>query len=61
MIAELAIANWTPRGYYVMRNKTSGVTRKLKAKYCELHGIKSPGVNYINIDKDHFLEWRNNL
>jgi len=45
----------------VNMGKASGVTRKLKAKYCELHGIKSPGVNYINIDKDHFLEWRNTL
>jgi hypothetical protein len=44
--------------FAVKLGKASGVTRGLMKQFCKEHGIDSPGVNYINIDKSAFKQWR---
>lgn len=44
--------------FAVRIGKASGVTRGLMKQFCEEHGIDSPGVNYINMDKSAFKQWR---
>jgi hypothetical protein len=36
----------------------SGKTKKLMAEFCKIHGIKKPGVNYCNMDRDAFSVWK---
>jgi hypothetical protein len=44
--------------FAVKLGKASGVTRGLMKQFCKEHGIDSPGVNYININKSAFKQWR---
>jgi hypothetical protein len=44
--------------FAVKLGKACGVTRGLMKRFCEEHGIKSPGSNYVNIDKAAFKQWR---
>jgi hypothetical protein len=44
--------------FAVKLGKASGVTRGLMKQFCKEHGIDSPGVNYINMDKSAFKQWR---
>ena len=44
--------------FAVRIGKASGVTRGLMKQFCKEHGIDSPGVNYINMDKSAFKQWR---
>ena len=38
--------------------KASGVTRGLMKRFCQVHGVKNPGTNYVNMDKAAFERWR---
>lgn len=44
--------------FAVQIGKASGITRGLMSEFCKEHGIKNPGINYINIDRQAFNEWR---
>lgn len=44
--------------FAVAMGKASGETRKLMAQFCRETGIKKPGVNYVNMDRNAFNEWR---
>jgi hypothetical protein len=46
--------------FAVKLGKSSGATRKLMAEFCKQHGIEKPGVNYVNMDRQAFHEWRAN-
>ena len=49
----------TGKSYHAVKvGKASGVTRGLMKQFCKEHGIDSPGVNYINMDKSAFKQWR---
>lgn len=44
--------------FAVRIGKASGVTRGLMKQFCKEHGINSPGVNYVNMNKAAFEQWR---
>jgi hypothetical protein len=44
--------------FAVKLGKASGVTRGLMKQFCQEQGIDSPGVNYVNMDRKAFQEWR---
>jgi hypothetical protein len=44
--------------FAVKLGKASGVTRGLMKQFCKEHGIDSPGVNFVNMDKSAFKQWR---
>lgn len=44
--------------FAVRLGKACGATRKLMAQFCKENGITKPGVNYINMDRQAFYQWR---
>jgi hypothetical protein len=44
--------------FAVKLGKACGVTRGLMKQFCKERGIDSPGVNYVNMDRKAFQEWR---
>jgi hypothetical protein len=44
--------------FAVKSGKASGATKGLMAEFCKLNGIKKPGVNYCNMDRQAFKAWR---
>lgn len=44
--------------FAVKLGKACGVTRGLMKQFCQEHGVKNPGRNYVNMDKAAFKQWR---
>lgn len=44
--------------FAVRLGKACGATRKLMAQFCKEQGITKPGVNYVNMDRQAFHQWR---
>ena len=44
--------------FAVKLGKACGVTRGLMKQFCQAHGVKNPGKNYVNMDKAAFEQWR---
>ena len=44
--------------FAVKLGKACGVTRGLMKQFCQVHGVKNPGTNYVNMDKAAFEQWR---
>jgi hypothetical protein len=41
--------------------KERGQNMKLMSQFCKIFNVKSPGKNYVNIDKAAFLAWKESL
>lgn len=44
--------------FAVKLGKACGVTRGLMKQFCQEHGVKNPGRNYVNMDRQAFHQWR---
>lgn len=44
--------------FAVKLGRACGVTRGLMKQFCQAHGVKNPGTNYVNMDKAAFERWR---
>lgn len=44
--------------FAVKIGQKSGETKKLMRQFCKEQGIIKPGINYVNIDRNAFNQWR---
>lgn len=44
--------------FAVKLGNACGATRRLMAQFCKERGITKPGVNYVNMDRQAFHQWR---